>query len=392
MRLKNPINVAFLFNNDGNEWQGGKNYFRALFYALEYDTESDIRVIAYIGKQANSEDFNFPKSVLFRRSSTLDRFSFSWLFDQFCYKLFDHKPLLNFLLTQSDVKLISHCNPHFSSSIPTIAWIPDFQHVYLPQFFKRSDINSRNKQFNTILNRSDLVLVSSESALNDLSNFSPRNVKKARVLQFCSISPELSLNENEDLVSLYGLPEKFFYLPNQFWAHKNHQLVLEALALLRIQCPLVQIVCTGALSDYRSSSHIDYLMRRICELGLKDSFRLLGLIPHKHVPKLMLLSLGVINPSLFEGWSSTVEEAKTLGVPLLLSDLPVHREQTLNNDALFFDAYNCTDLLSKMLHVINGVWPNEKSKNTLSPIDRHKKRSLEFSRKYSEIVGDLFKK
>ena len=36
----------------------------------------------------------------------------------------------------------------------------------------------------------------------------------------------------------------------------------------------------------------------------------------------------MINPSRFEGWSTTVEEAKSFGVPTILSDIDVHREQT----------------------------------------------------------------
>jgi glycosyltransferase involved in cell wall biosynthesis len=38
--------------------------------------------------------------------------------------------------------------------------------------------------------------------------------------------------------------------------------------------------------------------------------------------------MALINPSRFEGWSTTVEEAKSFGVPLILSDIDVHREQT----------------------------------------------------------------
>jgi glycosyltransferase involved in cell wall biosynthesis len=43
----------------------------------------------------------------------------------------------------------------------------------------------------------------------------------------------------------------------------------------------------------------------------------------------------MLNPSLFEGWSTTVEEAKSLGVRMVISDLSVHREQ-LGDDAVFF--------------------------------------------------------
>jgi hypothetical protein len=42
----------------------------------------------------------------------------------------------------------------------------------------------------------------------------------------------------------------------------------------------------------------------------------------------MACSSAVLNPSRFEGWSTTVEEAKTLQRLLLLSDIPVHREQS----------------------------------------------------------------
>ncbi|TIN29445.1 hypothetical protein [Mesorhizobium sp.] len=34
----------------------------------------------------------------------------------------------------------------------------------------------------------------------------------------------------------------------------------------------------------------------------------------------------LLKPSHIEGWSTTVEEAKSLGTPMLLSDIPLHRE------------------------------------------------------------------
>jgi glycosyltransferase involved in cell wall biosynthesis len=42
---------------------------------------------------------------------------------------------------------------------------------------------------------------------------------------------------------------------------------------------------------------------------------------------LLRASLALVNPSQFEGWSTSVEEAKSFGVPMILSDLDVHREQ-----------------------------------------------------------------
>lgn len=38
-------------------------------------------------------------------------------------------------------------------------------------------------------------------------------------------------------------------------------------------------------------------------------------------------AVSIINPSFFEGWSTTVEEAKSLGKNLILSNIGVHKEQ-----------------------------------------------------------------
>ena len=54
-----------------------------------------------------------------------------------------------------------------------------------------------------------------------------------------------------------------------------------------------------------------------------------------------------INPSFFEGWSTTVEEAKALGSKIILSNIPVHIEQK-NNRTLIFKS-NDEKKLSKLI-------------------------------------------
>jgi glycosyltransferase involved in cell wall biosynthesis len=81
------------------------------------------------------------------------------------------------------------------------------------------------------------------------------------------------------------------------------------------------------------------LMREVEGRSLKANFRYLGLIPRDHVYALLRASMGLINPSRFEGWSTTVEEAKSFGVPMILSDLDVHHEQG-GGAACYFGADN----------------------------------------------------
>ena len=46
-------------------------------------------------------------------------------------------------------------------------------------------------------------------------------------------------------------------------------------------------------------------------------------------------SLALINPSLSEGWSNTVEQAKALSKKTIISNIRVHREQKNINSILF---------------------------------------------------------
>jgi glycosyltransferase involved in cell wall biosynthesis len=81
--------------------------------------------------------------------------------------------------------------------------------------------------------------------------------------------------------------------------------------------------------------------------GLAPWFRHLGLIPFDDVLALNAAADAVLNPSLFEGWASSVEEAKSLGTPLILSDIDVHREQAPS--AQFFSPRNPEALGARLI-------------------------------------------
>jgi hypothetical protein len=78
---------------------------------------------------------------------------------------------------------------------------------------------------------------------------------------------------------------------------------------------------------------------------------ILGLVPRRAQIEMMRRSLAVVQPSLFEGWSTVVEDARVLGKPLLLSDIPVHREQN-PPQAQFFPP----DSVEKLADLLAGAW------------------------------------
>ena len=67
------------------------------------------------------------------------------------------------------------------------------------------------------------------------------------------------------------------------------------------------------MDDYRNKDHVDELKNYISTCGLENNIRLLGFIDYNDLFYFMRHCVSIINPSLFEGWSTTVEEAKSLG-------------------------------------------------------------------------------
>jgi len=254
------------------------------------------------------------------------------------------------LLSKSGVDYI-FSGVHYGAlfPIPLLGWIPDFQHKRLPDMFSTEEIISRDVGYMNIVKFARKVVLSSESAKRDYAEYYPSAVKKVAVAPFMVAPPENMWADNPvKICKEYDLPEKFFYLPNQFWQHKNHEVVIEALQIVRQKRNDIVVVCTGNTYDYRKPEYFGKLLSMIARRGLRDNIILLGFVPHTTVLALIRQSTAVIQPSLFEGWSSTIEEVKSIGKTVILSDIEVHREQSPPS-ANYFDPQNPEGLAQLML-------------------------------------------
>lgn len=239
-------------------------------------------------------------------------------------------------------------NPAFK----TLSWLPDFQHRHLPHLFTRPQWLIREARTRCVLSARHNILVSSEDSASDLRNFYGQPRGKVHIVPFSiRLEDEIGFDDAEAIRIRHGLPEDYIFLPNQFWAHKNHAVIVEALGLMGDKAPV--IVATGGTQDPRSPDLFGKLTARVRELGVEEKFRILGQIPYRDTLGLNARANYLINPSRFEGWSTTVEEAKALGTPLLLSGLGVHREQA-GASARYFDMENPQDCASVLAEAANG--------------------------------------
>lgn len=384
--------VGFLV--DYPNYIGGINYIHNLLSAARMaDRDGDFEFIVFLGGDVDESVVErFQKLAEVIKTDYCERKSIKWLAFKVMYKIFGITYLMNDFLARHRIDVLSHSNFYGRRvGVKTIEWLPDFQFTKLPYMFTRFERYRRALLYKGIIAHADKFVVSSYDGASDYYDFvgcgSSNNL---RVLQFVT-QPDPSLFDleyDQRLMDRYEIQENFFFLPNQLWKHKNHLLVIESLKMLKEKGVSVQVVCSGALDDFRDPKYKAIVFEKIEEYGLSKEIKFLGLIPYREVQYLMRYCLAILNPSLFEGWSSTVEEAKSIGKNMIVSDLPVHLEQA-PSDSLFFrrnDPQSFVDCIEKVLSE-KKPGPNY----TLESQSRQNltRRTRDFGERYLEIVREV---
>lgn len=375
------IKVGFI-GSVSKEWMGGLNYFKNLLFAINSIEKKELEVFVFVGKKIDIKTKRmFQEYATVIEDSVFDRKSIKWFLSKIERKIFKTNILLENILKKHNIQILSHASITNLKTIKTINWIPDFQHIHLPQMFSEKEIQNRNNNFLKLIRDSDLIVLSSFDALKDMKKFVPNYEDKARVLQFVSQPNnryfELDEHDKSLLLQKYEIKDDFFYIPNQFWKHKNHMMIFEAISELKKDGVEINIVCTGYLGDYRNKTYIDDIRKVVKLNNLEDNIKLLGLVDYEDVFALIKFSKAVINPSLFEGWSSTVEECKSVGKNMILSDLDVHKEQYPN--AVFFKR----DSIKSLKEVLKSY--KIENESNVEPLEA---RTKKFANIYSSICKE----
>lgn len=340
------MRVAFTLIG-GKTWTGGANFLLNLLTNVGKYQKGRITPVLFIEEDETEVDFsafeNVPGLELVRtpllnmarrQSSLLQALVIGR--DRAVRKMFD----------EHHIDLVFESARFFGwrLGIPAVTWIPDMQHRALSHLFPKVSWWKREIGFRAQLFGNRSVMVSSHDTKQACEHYYASSRGRIGVVHFAiPPGPEVSHTDARKLADHYGLPEKYIFMPNQFWRHKNHGLVLEALAILKQRGQNIVVAASGMQSDPRDPNYFPSLFERIQKMGLTDEFRLLGMIPYPHLAMLMRASIAMLNASLFEGWSTTVEEAKSLGTPLILSDIDVHHEQ-MGDKAIYFDRTSATAL------------------------------------------------
>ena len=145
-------------------------------------------------------------------------------------RLLAYDPVLVRTLRRHRLDLLAYSTLGAQSDVNTLQWQPDFQHKRLPQFFSAKERATRDAAIAESRRWGNLLL-SSHSAVADFRRYYPELASvQTHVLQFSTASIlDVVPMSRAELETRYPVHEPYFYLPNQFWQHKNHAVVIQAL-------------------------------------------------------------------------------------------------------------------------------------------------------------------
>jgi len=388
------IRVGFWYDY-GLVYAGGLNYFRNLLHAVHEAQPRDVQTVLFIGKDIPATlEKELGRITELVKLDLLTRGTAHWFVHRSLYRSIGSQVLVERILRRHRIDVVSHPSmvDTLSGDFKLISWIADFQYLHLPGLFPGLDFDKRGRQIRAIHAHSDAVVLSSQDARRDFSSVVGNDrPEHTYVLPFVS-QPHASSTTPQTFQALldkYRLPARYFLLPNQFWEHKNHRVAFVAVALLKKANIDVTLVCTGWIKDPRRPSSVPVQSLSLLEQeGLQQNVRLLGSIDYADVIGLMRGTVAVVNPSLFEGWSSSVEEAKSIGKPVIVSDIAVHREQS-HPKAHYFVPTDA-EQLAALLKAAWLDWPHGIStEDEIAAQAALKRRTTEFGQRYIEIVRDV---
>lgn len=223
----------------------------------------------------------------------------------------------------------------------SLYWIPDFQDVFLPENFDYEEVEYRKQLRKYIAEEHRGLILSSENAYSHYKMLFPDNLHNVFVAHFTScihsLTDQMTDSYRADVMKKYGIDYDYVFVANQFWKHKNHTVVLKAMnKIINEEKRELHLVCTGLLQSYgEKNEYVNELYQYIEKHSLGRYIHFLGLLERTEQLSIMANSQMLIQPSKFEGWGCSVEDAKAMGKVIVLSDIDVHKEQQYPKAVLF---------------------------------------------------------
>ena len=334
---------------------GGVHYLRSVIDGLS--KASDCQIAVYF----KDPMFEKNRSALPRTEWALipsDRRLIQTITRGFSALLGCHIPLLrwdeNIYGIKPDIIISQESLIGFYTKVPFISFIGDVMYKYFPTL----DEYTLKKRFlrdlttRRLIGKSVFTVVDSEQSKEDLVRFFKVDPDKVIPIPLCApphIYKYRNMSEDEanKFLDKYDLPSEFVLYPAQFWEHKNHLRLIEALYLLRKEKnETIPAVLVGS----QSWDNYADVMNIITQYAMNDQVRCLGYVDDHEIVALYKKARALVYPSFADYTNIPVLEAMVLGVPIVCSNSFSMTEQ-VGKAGIFFDPMDIDDIADKIYRV-----------------------------------------
>ena len=255
------------------------------------------------------------------------------------------EPVLDQVAKKYGIDLVWFVFPiEMQLSIPYVYTIWDLGHRILPMMPEVSNTgwswDDREKCYQGMVYRATRVITGNQTGRKEIIANYPIDPGKIRIIPF----PIPSFCFGNEHPPSFSLPESYFFYPAQFWPHKNHVRIVQALKILRDEHGRrYTVVFSG--SDKGNKAYIEKIAE---DMGVSDSVIFAGFVSDEELKYLYRNARAMIFASLLGPNNMPPIEATYLSCPVLITDIDGHREQ-LGNSALYFSGIDARDLAEKMM-------------------------------------------
>jgi glycosyltransferase involved in cell wall biosynthesis len=188
----------------------------------------------------------------------------------------------------------------------------DIQEVFYPEFFTPADRYTRELHFPGSTRMADRVITISEFSRRSIIEHHRVPPDRVAVVYLCA-DERYAQSAAVARPPAAPLPERFVFYPANPWKHKNHDVLLRALRLLREERGRrVDLVLTGFGHD--SGSPVEAMAK---EYDVCDQVHALGFLAVEELAYLYRRADMLVFPSLFEGFGIPLVEAMAAGCPVV---------------------------------------------------------------------------
>lgn len=252
-----------------------------------------------------------------------------------------------------DVFHTQYITPFFvPRNIKIITHIHDISFFAHPEFIKKSDLFFLKALIPVSLKRANKIIAVSQFTKDEIVKHYKIDPEKIEVVYNAVnedfLRSDYSGNELFDIRKKYNLPEEYALYIGTLQPRKNIPMLVESFSKIKEKFPKIKLVLVGNRKAHNFDTRIDETIEK---LKISDEVVFSGFVDEKEKGALFQLAKVFVFPSLYEGFGIPILEAMSQKLPVLVSDIPVHRE-IAGDGALYFNPGNIDEMQEKLYNIL----------------------------------------